>query len=739
MSEETTDGGLAAEVASADPDVRWRVAAVLADLPGEESESLLVRLLGDEDYRVRERAVAALSRRFTPRVAAACALALADDANAGRRGAGLTLLTRAGDPGRAVLLGGLQHPSADVRLSAAMALPGHNPDATTIAAIDAASRHEADPNARAALLLALGRTGRREAMPGLLAVLEEGSIWLRVHAIEALGEIGDPEVAVRLLPLLSQEAVRKAVLKALSRLESSAPAEELARRAARGELDGPLLSALRHAVEVSPAETSARVRSLWPDAPAVLASRLGSTEVTAAERTDAAHLLALLDLPGAVGTIVRSGPYADGFGALLALPSGRSDEALLAVLQEEDPEPALAFVDRARATGETGGLAPLLVHSSPSVRAAALIALPPRTIPLRELDAILAEDDEETALPAALALASRAPGEDDDAMQQRRTLLGARAAGPDGPARAAALLACAELAGGELDELVSAALGSPDARIRRAAVAASAGREAISEDDLVKLMNDPDAEVRATVLRTLGQRAIKRGSTRLAWRVLLPFLTDEPAVAAAAGAAIVALAGAERPRLAEEMLAQQGPIRRAALEAIVSCGDREAAERVAFAVGHEDADTARAVLQAMVLASPEVAEESLVRGLQDERPEVRQAAAETAGRRPPPQPLEGPLSAELANALAAERIPEVREALLEAAVVAGGRSAVAPLTAILARERLDPCAEDAAEALAYRFPTDARQAWTTAPARAERRWARALTRASARRREAGSA
>ena len=166
--------GLAAGAASADATERWRAAVELSKVKGEEAEDLLLGLLTDEDYRVRERAVASLSRRFTPRVASACALALADDANAGHRAAGLALLARGGAAGRAVLLGALQHPSADVRISAATALPGASPAASIVAAIEAAARREGDPNARAALLLALGRTGRREAIAPLLAALEEG-------------------------------------------------------------------------------------------------------------------------------------------------------------------------------------------------------------------------------------------------------------------------------------------------------------------------------------------------------------------------------------------------------------------------------------------------------------------------------------------------------------------------------------------------------------------------------------
>ena len=154
-------------------------------------------------------------------------IGLADDENAGRRSAGLELLTKGGAPGRAVLLGALQHPSADVRIAAAAALPGPVPGPETVAAIEAAARREADPNARAALLLALGRTGRREAIAPLLAALDEGNLWLQVHALEALGSVGDPEITPRLLPLLGNDSLRQGALHALARLRSPVAAEPL--------------------------------------------------------------------------------------------------------------------------------------------------------------------------------------------------------------------------------------------------------------------------------------------------------------------------------------------------------------------------------------------------------------------------------------------------------------------------------------------------------------------------------
>jgi hypothetical protein len=65
--------------------------------------------------------------------------------------------------------------------------------------------------------------------------------------------------------------------------------------------------------------------------------------------------------------------------------------------------------------------------------------------------------------------------------------------------------------------------------------------------------------------------------------------------------------------------------------------------------------------------------------------------------------------------------------------VAGDESLVEPITNVLARESVPPEADAAAEALAARHPEICRAAWTQAPARAEKRWARALSAAARRR------
>jgi len=606
-----------------------------------------------------------------------------------------------------------------------------------VAALEAAARHEGDPNARAALLLALGRTGRREAIPSLLAVLDEGNLWLRVHALEALGEMGDPDVAARILPLLSHPPLRRAALKALSRLESAAPIEELTRRAAAScvdgtaELDEALLGALRRAAGVDRALFLRRAAELWPEAGDALRRILASADASGDERTDAAYLLALLDAPGAANALVQHGPFEDGFEVLQALPSERFSEALSAALQAEDPEPALALVALARSRGLTAALGALLVHPSPVVRAAALGSLPPGSVPVGDLIDILAEEDPETALASALALAAATP-DSPDLERVRRTALVDRAGGPDGPGRAAAVQA---LAGVDLPEAAGAirlALGSSDPEVRRAAALSAGQRRDLGPGDFVPRLVDEDFGVRAALLRALARRAEAGLPPAITWRELLPSLADEPAVAAAAGAAIVALAGEERPRLVDEMLAQSDPVRRAALEELLLLKDPRASGRAAIAIHHEDVETARAAIEAQEWTPARAAEVTLAHALGDSRLEVRQTAAEVIGRRPAPESADGPLSRALATALHAEREAEVLEALFPAVAVAGGRECLEPLTIVLAAES-GSTADGAAEALAHRFPAEVRALWADAPARAERRWARAIAKSSGRR------
>jgi HEAT repeat protein len=456
-------------------------------------------------------------------------------------------------------------------------------------------------------------------------------------------------------------------------------------------------------------------------------------EADGAMRTDAAHLLALLDVPKAALAIVTHGPFLDGYASLRSLFRSRREEALLGALQVADPEPALELLDALRGGPDAPTLLPLLVHPSPTVKAAVLSSVPAGLVPVTDLIDILAEDDPETALAAALALAIDETGAPLDELRKRRRALLDRAGGPDGPGRSAALTALSVADGPDVEAAIRGALASQDPSVREAAVAAAAHGRRVGAHELVSRLSDESAVVRAAALRGIALRA-ERGEmpAGVTWRDGLVFLVDEPAVAAAAGAAVVALGGEERPHLVEEMLAQEPAVRVAALEEIERTGDAGAARSAVVATGHEDAETACAAVRSLAVADAATAAEALPQSLSDERPAVRSAAAETIARRPTSEAGDA-LASAVGLALASEEDPHVLRSLLLAVISVGDATAVEPLTLVLAQETPPPEAEVAAEALATRFPEACRLAWTHAPARAERRWARALS-ATARRR-----
>jgi chemotaxis protein methyltransferase CheR len=277
--------------------------------------------------------------------------------------------------------------------------------------------------------------------------------------------------------------------------------------------------------------------------------------------------------------------------------------------------------------------------------------------------------------------------------------------------------------GAAADAALRAAFGSHDAGVRAAATAAAALRSDLGERDFVPLLEDEDSTVRTEALWALTRLARVR-RPGLEARHVLRFLNDDAPVAAAAGALLVTLAGAERPRVACDLLAQRGAVRRGALEAVAELRDAAAASAVAFAVLHEDVSTARAVLEAAAAAPPPVAAEAVASGLADRRAEVRIAAASIAARAG--DDLSAALAVSLAEALDRETDAEAWAALVRAVAAAGRADAIPAVTRALNAEGERPEARAAAEALARRFPEAARAAWAAAPSRAGRVWGAAI-------------
>jgi len=705
------------EASSPKPEVRLHAAAVLGGLGGAEAAEALAGLLADADHRVRSRAARGLAVAV-PGAPEACSALLLDPASGFAGLAAARVL--AAEPGSGdALVEALSHASPAVRLRAARELPV-SPASPVVARLQTALQNETDADVAAELLLALGRTGSTDAASPLLRTLRDGAPYARAHAAWALGLLGDPRAATRLLTVLDEPGIGDCALAALARLPAPEAAEELAGRGARGQGGEPTLLALARGVASGPTGLARRVRALWSGVAEAVQTLLAEPGLPGETAGSLAHFLARLDASGAAASIIRHGPYPDGFAALADLPVERLPEAVRTALVVDDAEPALTLLLHGGAGVEPSGL---LAHVHSHVKTGALNRLAPGATPLADILEILADDDPDTALAAAWALSREARRGGSDRARAAGAALHDRASGHDGPGRAAALIALRDEPGAAADVALRTALASRDASARAAAARAAAVRAEPGERDLLQLLDDSDAGVRAEALWSLGSLARAR-KTGLEARQFLRFLDDEPAVAASAGALLVILARTDRPRVAREMLAQRGAVRRAALETIPDLRDAAAASAVAFAVSHEDPSTARAVLEAVAAAPPPLAADTVGRGLLDRRPEVRIAAASTAARAG--DDLAAALAEPLAGALDREADEEPLKALLRAVAASGRAEAIPAVTRILGSDAGRAEVREAAEALARRHPAAARAAWAAAPPRAARAWGEAI-------------
>jgi putative heme-binding domain-containing protein len=184
----------------------------------------LARRLHDRRFPVRERAVATLARH-----GAAAVPALRDVLRAGfsrTRLHAVAALARMQEPeARAVVRATLDDRDASVRLAAAITVGLHRDR-------DAFDRLEVmlakdTPALRREAATALGRIGRREAVPRLLEALRSGTDRFLEHAlVYALIEIGDGD-AVRAGLSDASPAVRRGALIALSQIDRNALTLEL--------------------------------------------------------------------------------------------------------------------------------------------------------------------------------------------------------------------------------------------------------------------------------------------------------------------------------------------------------------------------------------------------------------------------------------------------------------------------------------------------------------------------------
>jgi len=205
-------------IASTDPDARQMAVGELKRRPMGQSLPLLLRLLGDEDWRVRKASAQVLVGAPDAAVVKGILGCLYDEENAGLRNTAMETLHRIGVAILPHVLGELNHTDAyDVKLALVSLLADlHGEDAFRYL-LDLLPR-EKDTNILSAAIHSLGRYRRRESIPPLVHLLDTDNPWLQFHCVEALGAIGEPEALPYILPLYRRPGIQKPVLDAVSQI-----------------------------------------------------------------------------------------------------------------------------------------------------------------------------------------------------------------------------------------------------------------------------------------------------------------------------------------------------------------------------------------------------------------------------------------------------------------------------------------------------------------------------------------
>ncbi len=225
---------VAALLDDADPEARRLGAQRIAEVGGEAAIPLLVRALGDDDWRVRKEA-AAVAASVQPRteVILRLARALGDRDNIGLRNATVEALVLIGTESVPAAIQALSELDADGRKLAVEVLAGV-PDLSGTRALARALR-DRDVNVRAAAAEALGSASlagpeaQKLAIAALIESLGEGEPLRRLAAMSSLARL-DVDLPWQIFePLAADPLLRRQVIAVAGRSHEAAAVAALAR------------------------------------------------------------------------------------------------------------------------------------------------------------------------------------------------------------------------------------------------------------------------------------------------------------------------------------------------------------------------------------------------------------------------------------------------------------------------------------------------------------------------------
>lgn len=636
----------------ADAEVRRRAVLSAAQQGGgSELAALLMRALGDEDWRVRKEASLAAVRRahdlplMEPLVAALC-----QGENVGLRNAALDVLEELGERAAPALIGALPHAPEHARKFVIEAL-GEAGGPLVIYELKQAAWSN-DVNLAGEAIEALARIGGPEAENVIRSRLHAADPFLRMAALDALNRcdalIDWNEVA----PLLEDRMLRRVVIGALGRtgraeaLEPLIAALEDPSLQLAGAAACSLARLLRDHALIRDRALS-RLRALSARARAGLSALLGGASELELRRA-AAELLVLAQEESALGQVVVQ----------LALDAA-SPETLQALRDwgVSAVEPLLTLAVSLEAPEERS-VALELAADLARVEHASIAGAQARDKVLGTLRRGLRDHEPAVVAAAARSLASYADGSD-------AHMLVVCALSADAEVARAAARALERLVATARDA-VERALGELEVEATQAAALASVlallgGPEAL--DRLRALLSSDDGHVRRAALHALG----RIGGTRAAQLVALS-LADEDNEVQVAAAQVLGRVRDEHggvPGVSELMLAarsEHAEVRAAVARALGHTGlarvieplcelSRDADSGVAIAAVdalgqlpglalgglfkdallHSDREVVKAALRALASANDANAPLELTAALAHDAWDVRQLAAELVG------------------------------------------------------------------------------------------------------------
>jgi HEAT repeat protein len=476
------------------------------------SDAEIVAALQEAQPALRERAIALAARHLPPETLGRF---VGDDENAVLRNAALSALERQGPYAVPHLVSLSRGENAEVAMFAVQILSRIKDPGSSQALLPLLEH--ADSNISQAAIEALGALRAREAVPGLIRLLD-ADLWLQFAAVAALGEIADPRAVQPLLDAIANDMLVEPSVDALGRIAAPESLPRLLSLLAdqdRLPLRDGLLKACAAILEahLSPPSVFTRFRRKLDDErrePGLLqylGALLASNDAPLARAAASVALAAQLEklYPAIAQRALSPDAEEARWTAALCRKHERAiREALGHLLRDPDARVRRGALLCAPADpAAVPLLVPRLQDPDSDVRAAACQAL--------------GRCRDVAAIPALIALFGRGTSPESGAAAEAlgsmpgQSLI-ALAPYLEDPEKALAALEILEAARSPLfpDKIVEL-LDAPPAPVRRAALRVLIHHDEVdAEEHLVRKLEDPDESVRIEAIELL----VRNGSTR---------------------------------------------------------------------------------------------------------------------------------------------------------------------------------------------------------------------------------